>query len=189
MGKTLIIDHVFMICEKTEENYHEMMVHPVMQILLQKGKKNINALIIGGGDGGAARELLRYEELEKVVVAELDGDVISSCREHIPKTGKAFDHEKVKIQLGDGLAYVESTKDKYDVILCDGCDPVGEACNLFAESFYENCYKILTDDGIFLTQGESPMAYKEQFMKTHTHLRNKFGETNSGFVFYHQPLY
>lgn len=55
MGKTLIIDHVFMICEKTEENYHEMMVHPVMQMLLKKGKKNIKALIIGGGDGGAAR--------------------------------------------------------------------------------------------------------------------------------------
>lgn len=83
-----------------------MMVHPVMQILLHKGKNNINALIIGGGDGGAARELLRYSEVNKIVVAELDGDVISSCREHIPKTAHAFDHEKVTIQLGDGLAYV-----------------------------------------------------------------------------------
>lgn len=69
-----------------------MMVHPVMQVLLQKGKKDIKALIIGGGDGGAARELLRYPELNKVIVAELDGDVISSCREHIPKTAHAFDH-------------------------------------------------------------------------------------------------
>ncbi len=125
MGRTLILDNVFMICEKTEENYHEMMVHPAVQMLLAKGKTEMNVLIIGGGDGGAARELLRYEQVKKVVVAELDGDVIDSCREFIPKTAKSFDHPKVKIQLGDGLAYVKDTKDTYDLILCDGCDPVG----------------------------------------------------------------
>lgn len=69
-----------MICEKTEENYHEMMVHPSVQVLLSKGKKELNVLIIGGGDGGAARELLRYEEVKRIKVAELDGDVIESCR-------------------------------------------------------------------------------------------------------------
>lgn len=80
MGRTLLLDNVFMICEKTEENYHEMMVHPSVQIMLQKGKKELDVLIIGGGDGGAARELLRYPQVNKIKVAELDNDVIESCR-------------------------------------------------------------------------------------------------------------
>ena len=142
-----------MICEKTEENYHEMMVHPSVQVLLSKGKKELDVLIIGGGDGGAARELLRYEEVKRIKVAELDGDVIESCREFIPKTAKAYDNPRVEIAVGDGLAYVESTSEKWDLILCDGCDPIGEGCNLFSDSFYKNCYKILSENGIFLTQG------------------------------------
>lgn len=68
---------------------------------------------------------MRYPQLNKVVVAELDGDVIESCRKHIPKTAHAFDNDKVEIKLGDGLAYVKDTSDKWDLILCDGCDPVG----------------------------------------------------------------
>lgn len=95
MGKTLLLDNVFMICEKTEANYHEMMVHPAVQILLEKGKKNMKVLIIGGGDGGAARELLRYPQVDKIKVAELDGEVIESCRRHIPQTASAFDDPKV----------------------------------------------------------------------------------------------
>ena len=86
-----------------------MMVHPSVQILLQKGKKTLDVLIIGGGDGGAARELLRYPQVNKIKVAELDGDVIESCREFIPKTAKSFDDPKVEISVGDGLAYVAST--------------------------------------------------------------------------------
>ena len=68
MGRTLLLDGVFMVCEKTEANYHEMMVHPMIQILLKKGKKSLDVLIIGGGDGGAARELLRYPQVNKVKV-------------------------------------------------------------------------------------------------------------------------
>ena len=72
-----------------------MMVHPSVQLLLLKGKQALDVLIIGGGDGGAARELLRYPQVNKIKVAELDGEVIESCRKFIPKTGAAFDHEKV----------------------------------------------------------------------------------------------
>ena len=189
IGRTLLLDNIFMICEKTEENYHEMMVHPSVQVLLSKGKKELNVLIIGGGDGGAARELLRYEEVKRIKVAELDGDVIESCREFIPKTAKAYDNPRVEIDVGDGLAYVESTEERWDLILCDGCDPIGEGCNLFSDSFYKNCYKILNNHGIFLTQGESSYAYQKQFLATNTHLKEIFGEKNTTLLFYHQPIY
>ena len=86
-----------------------MMVHPSVQLLLLKGKQALDVLIIGGGDGGAARELLRYPQVNKIKVAELDGVVIESCRQFIPKTAKSFDDPKVELAVGDGLAYVANT--------------------------------------------------------------------------------
>lgn len=165
------------------------MVHPSVQLLLLKGKQALDVLIIGGGDGGAARELLRYPQVNKIKVAELDGEVIESCRKYIPKTGQAFDNPKVEIALGDGLAYVATTQDQWDLILCDGCDPIGEGSNLFTTEFYSNCHRILRDDGIFLTQGESPYAYRNQFLNTHSTLKNVFGQKNTSLLFYHQPIY
>lgn len=166
-----------------------MMVHPSVQLLLLKGKQALDVLIIGGGDGGAARELLRYPQVNKIKVAELDGEVIESCRKFIPKTAAAFDHPKVQIALGDGLAYVADTADKWDLILCDGCDPIGEGANLFSNNFYTNCHRILKPDGIFLTQGESPYAYNSQFLSTNKILKEVFGAKNASLLLYHQPIY
>lgn len=95
----------------------------------------------------------------------------------------------MEIDVGDGLAYVKSTEERWDLILCDGCDPIGEGCNLFSDSFYKNCYKILNNHGIFLTQGESSYAYQKQFLATNTHLKEIFGEKNTTLLFYHQPIY
>ena len=81
------------------------------------------------------------------------------------------------------------TSDKWDLILCDGCDPIGEGANLFSNDFYKNCHRILKEDGIFLTQGESPYAYRSQFLNTNKILKDIFGIKNSSMYLYHQPIY
>jgi spermidine synthase len=117
-------------------------------------------LVIGAGDGGAARELCKYPGIETVDVAEIDRRVTEVCREYLPQTACGFDDPRVKPHFMDGLKYVRHTKEKYDLIIVDSTDPSGPGEVLFTKEFYGGCLSALTENGILVNQHESPF-YRE----------------------------
>jgi spermidine synthase len=113
-------------------------------------------LVIGGGDGGTVREVLRHERVDRVVMVEIDEMVVHACREHFPQVSCSLDHPKLSLHIEDGVRYVAETKERFDVIIVDSTDPVGPAQPLFDRAFYENAAGCLADNGILVTQAESP---------------------------------
>jgi spermidine synthase len=121
--------------------------------------------VIGGGDGGTAREVLRHEQVEQCVMVEIDSLVVDACREHIPVTSSVFTHPKLNLLIQDGIEYVANTKEKFDVIIVDSTDPIGPAAPLFNHEFYRNIAGCLSENGIVVSQGESPF-YHQAMQKT-----------------------
>ena len=113
-------------------------------------------LVIGAGDGGVVRELVRYPEVEHIDLVEIDEEVIKVCMDYMPKTSCEMRNEKVQVHLEDGLKFVRSREDEYDLVIVDSTDPFGPGEGLFTKEFYGNCYKALKEDGIMVNQHESP---------------------------------
>ncbi len=171
LGRALLIDDLWMTSEGDEKNYHELLVHPAMTTA-----PNIErVLIIGGGDGGTAREVLRYRQVKHVDMVEIDGMVVDACKEFLPSIGSAWDDPRLNVVIGDGIAWVENEDRKYDVIIVDGSDPVGPAKGLFNTKFYENCAKLLGDDGVFVTQSESDHTFLDVHLDMVQSIREVFG--------------
>ena len=160
-GKILLLDNAIMLTERFEFFYHEAISHPAL--FTHKNPKNV--LIIGGGDGGTLREVLKHKEVENVDLVEIDKKVIESCKKYIKTVSKSFDDPKANVIIMDGIKYVNETDRRYDIILVDSADPKGPAVVLFKKEFFKNCYKILNDDGIIVTQAESPVFYSDYFKK------------------------
>ncbi len=156
-GKILVIDGVLMLTERDEFIYHEMMVH----VPLAVHPRVHRALVIGGGDGGALRELLRYPEIEEIDLVEIDERVVRVSQEFFPQLASSFDSDRVHLHIADGLKYIRKWEDHYDLILVDSTDPIGPGVSLFTREFYGNCFKALKSDGILVNQHESPF-YDEQ---------------------------
>ena len=152
MGKMLLNDGLIMVTERDEFVYHDMIAH--VPLFVHPNPKNV--LVIGGGDGGTAREVLRHNSVEKCTMVEIDKLVVDACIEHIPQTSSALNDERLILLFEDGVEFVKNTKEKYDVILVDSTDPIGPATPLFGEGFYQDVYNCLADDGIVVSQGESP---------------------------------
>src|SRR3989339_1169460 len=151
LGKMLLNDGLVMVTEKDEFVYHDMITHVPM--FTHPHPENV--LIIGGGDGGTAREVLRHKSVKKCVMVEIDKMVVDACKEHIHQTSKDLNHPKLELIIDDGLEYVKNTTLKFDVILIDSTDPIGPAAPLFNSAFYQNVKKCLTSNGIVVSQGES----------------------------------
>ena len=131
-GKMLALDDMVMTTIEDEFHYHEMISHPAM--FTHGNAKNI--LVIGGGDGGSVREILRHEGVEKVTMVEIDGEVIKACKEHLPEIAAAFDNPKLELLVDDGIEFIKNAKpESYDIIIVDGSDPVGPAEGLFSVEF------------------------------------------------------
>lgn len=157
-GKLLTLDGLVMVTEKDEFVYHDMIVHPAMAV-----NPNIkNVLVIGGGDGGTVRELVRYPSVEHVDMVEIDKMVVDVSRDYFPTISCALDNEKVTVLYEDGVEFVKDKENFYDLILIDSTDPIGPGEGLFTTEFYSNCYKALTSDGILVNQNETPV-YDEFF--------------------------
>lgn len=169
-GKTLVLDGAVQITEKDEFIYHEMIVHPVMYIHPYPEK----VLIIGGGDGGTLREVLKHEQVKKVDMVEIDARVVENSKIYFPDVACAFDHPKAQLFIEDGIKYVKETKEKYDVIIVDSSDPVGPAVELFGLDFYKDAYKALNDDGMIVVQSESPVFFADAFLKVQRYLSQVF---------------
>jgi spermidine synthase len=150
-GNILTLDGYIMLSEKDEFIYHEMITHVPMSVNPDIKK----VLVIGGGDGGAVRELTRYNSIEWIDLCEIDRDVVNVCREYLPKTACRLDDERVHIHFEDGLKFVRDCIKEYDLIIVDSTDPFGPGEGLFTKEFYGNCYKALTDKGIMVNQNES----------------------------------
>ncbi len=185
-GKMLTLDDMFMTTENDEFHYHEMISHPAM--FTHGNAKNV--LVIGGGDGGTVREILRHESVEKVTMVEIDGEVIKACKEFLPNIASAFNNPKLELIVGDGIAFAkEAATDLYDIIIIDGSDPVGPAEGLFSVEFYRNCYKSLKQGGILVAQGESPKFNEHAFTELNVTLQHIFGKENAPVSLFYVPTY
>jgi len=160
-GKILLIDEVIMLTEADEFCYHEMIAH-VPLCVHPKAKK---VLVIGGGDGGTVREILKHDSVNEVDVCEIDEKVIEISKRHFPYLANSFDDPKVKIYCEDGNKFIKSLKDEYDLIIVDSSDPIGPAEVLFRREFYEAIFQALKDDGIVVAQAES-FFYHQKIIKS-----------------------
>jgi|TARA_R110000737_G_scaffold161270_2_gene189168 spermidine synthase len=185
-GKMLALDDMVMTTIDDEFHYHEMISHPSM--FTHGNVKNV--LVIGGGDGGTVREILRHDSVEKVTMVEIDGEVIKSCKEFLPEIAAEFDNPKLELIVDDGIAYVKNAKqDFYDLIIVDGSDPVGPAEGLFSTEFYKNCYNALNSTGILVAQGESPKFNEKAFSELNQTLQGIFGKENAPISLFFVPTY
>ncbi|MEX1055731.1 MAG: polyamine aminopropyltransferase [Rhodothermales bacterium] len=185
-GKLLTLDGLVMMTERDEFVYHEMITHPAMNLLASPRR----VLVVGGGDGGTVREVLRYGEVEHVDLVEIDGDVIDVSREFFPSVSSALDDPRLTIHVRDGIEFVRMTDAaSYDLVIIDSTDPVGIAEGLFGEEFYRDCARILNDGGIFVSQSESPFdaTFQSTIANARDLLDRLFGRT---FVYLaHIPTY
>lgn len=156
-GRMLVLDGVFQTSIKDEFMYHESIVH--IPMFLHPNPKRV--LIIGGGDGGSAREAVRHPEVESVAMVDIDGKVIELSKQYFPEISKAMleDNPKLTVTVGDGIAFMRQAENYYDVIIVDCSDPVGPGEGLFTCDFYKDTFKALKDDGIFVQQTESPFMH------------------------------
>jgi spermidine synthase len=134
-----------------------LIVHPAMTVYPDPKR----VLIIGGGDGGTLREVLKHKEVEAAHICEIDGDVIRLCKKHFPKLARSFDDPRVEVFLEDGAQFIRERKNFYNVIIVDSSDPVGPAEVLFREEFYRMMSETLTRDGIVITQSESYLYHRD----------------------------
>ena len=151
-GRFLTLDGYMMLTEKDEFIYHEMITHIPMAV----HPRVRDVLVIGAGDGGVIRELARYPEIEHIDMVEIDELVVEVCKKYLPKTACRLNDPRLTIYYEDGLKFIRSCKDKYDLIIVDSTDPFGPGEGLFTKEFYGNCYNALHDDGIMVNQHESP---------------------------------
>lgn len=178
-GRALALEDAWMTSERDEAHYHEMIVHPA----LTTARTIKRVLVIGGGDGGTVREVLRYPEVEHVTMVELDKLVVDVCKEHMPDFGVPWDDKRLHLLFEDGIAYLDNYKGElYDVILIDGSDPVGPAEGLYASPFYESAKRCLVKDGVLVSQTESPIAMADDFAKIVKTLRTSFKNAQPFFV-------
>ncbi len=184
-GKMLALDEMVMTTIEDEFHYHEMISHPAM--FAHGSAKNI--LVIGGGDGGTVRELLKHN-VEKVTMVEIDDKVVEACKEHLPQIAASFDDPRLELRIEDGIKFVQEAQDaSYDLLIVDGSDPVGPAEGLFSVSFYENCKRLLKDKGILVAQGESPKFNDGAFKELNHTLQDIFGPTNTKVNLFFVPTY
>jgi len=170
-GKLLTLDDMVMTTEGDEFVYHEMLVHPAMMVCAAPRR----VLIVGGGDGGAVREVLRHRQVEQVVLAELDGEVVRVCREHLPTIAGALGDGRVEIRIGDGIDYLRQAPDgSFDVILIDSPDPIGPAAGLFSDAFYAQARRVLDAQGVLAAQSESPFLHGDLIAAVQGRLRQAF---------------
>lgn len=151
LGRFFTLNGFLQITQKDEFIYHDMITHPALAV----NPTIKRVLIIGGGDGGTAREICRYPHIEKIDMVEIDEMVVRLCKKYLPQTALVFDNPRLNLIIGDGLTHVMNSPDNcYDLILVDSTDPIGPGAGLFTIDFYQNCLRILSEDGIMINQQE-----------------------------------
>ena len=175
-GRVLALDGYVQTTARDEFIYHEMMAHVPMFAL--GGARDV--LIIGGGDGGVLREVLKHSSVRRAVVVEIDRQVIDLCRAHLPSLGAgAFSDPRVETVVDDGLAFLRRTPDTFDVILVDAPDPVGPGHVLFGPKFLPACHARLRPGGILVAQSGVSFLQVAQIRRTVSQLRELFPDVSA----------
>lgn len=169
-GRMLTLDGVVMTTELDEFIYHEMLVH----VPLFTHPRAQDLLIIGGGDGGSVREARKHASLKQIQLVEIDEMVLQAAREHLPMLSRDLDDPSVRITLQDGIEFVKGKDPSYDVVLIDSSDPYGPGVGLFEESFYQDLFRLLREDGLLVAQSESALADLNLVKTVHRRLKATF---------------
>jgi spermidine synthase len=183
-GKLLRLDGCFMTSEREEFVYHENLIHPATVSHAEPR----TALIIGGGDGGAAEELLKHPSLDQVTLVELDGKVVEIARKYFGEIHKgAFDSPRLRLLIQDGLKFIAETTEKFDLIVLDLPDPIGPATALYEEAFFRDCKRALAPGGALTLHLGSPVSRPERVSEHYKRLANVFAVVRPYTMFI--PLY
>ena len=171
-GRMLVLDGVFQTSVKDEWTYHEMIAH--VPLMLHPRPERV--LIIGGGDGGVAREVCRHDCVTHVDMCEIDGRVIELSKEYFPTIAKVLldPPEKLHVHVGDGIAFTAKAKDFYDVIIIDCSDPIGPGEGLFTREFYQSALAALRKDGLIVQQSESPIVQQHLVHDVYAAMKDVF---------------
>lgn len=175
LGRILVLDHCFMVTEKDHFVYHEMLVHTPMSVVPDVRR----ILIIGGGDGGAVTEAVKYPHVESITLCEIDPLVVSTCRKYFPEVSAGLDDPRVTIVHEDGAAYVKYFAEELDLILVDSTDPVGPGTALFSPEFYQSVRKRVSERGAAVFQTETPMFMPDTFAMAVQNLMDVFGPSRA----------
>lgn len=151
-GRMLVLDGMVMTTVRDEYVYHEMVAHPAL--FTHPNPEQV--LVVGGGDGGVIREVLKHPKVKKAVLVEIDGKVIEYSKKYLPEIAGQLDNPRVEVIVNDGYMHIHDHKQTYDVIMVDSTEPVGPAVELFTKGFYQGIYEALKEDGIFVAQTDNP---------------------------------
>lgn len=175
LGRVMTLDGVVQTTEKDEFVYHEMLTHvPLLAHPLPK-----RVLIIGGGDGGILREVMKHPCVEQVTMVEIDAAVIEMAKRFFPAhSAGAFDDARLQLVIGDGVAFVNDTQEQFDVVISDSTDPYGPAEALFSADFYTAIRRCLNDGGVFVAQNGVPFYQLDELLDTAKRFKPLFADSH-----------
>lgn len=183
-GRVLTLDGVTQVTTGDEFIYHEMLAH--VPIYAHGAVESV--CVVGGGDGGMLREILKHASVKKAVLVEIDGAVVEFCRKYLPSVSDgAFDDPRTEIVITDGLKFMAETDRRFDLIVVDSTDPIGPGECLFTEAFYADCARCLTSRGIVVNQNGVPFLQGEEVTSTYLRRRPHFADV--GFYLAAVPTY
>jgi spermidine synthase len=174
-GNMLFLDGMVMTSQVDEFVYHEMVAHPALHT--HPDPKQV--LVVGGGDGGVIREVLKHKKVEKAVLVEIDGKVIEYSKKYLPEIAGELDNPRVEVKVDDGFMHIIQAKNQYDVIMVDSTEPVGPAAPLFERGFYQGIFEALKADGIFVAQTDNPWFKADLIRKVNKDVREIFPITRT----------
>ena len=173
LGRVMTLDGVVQTTEADEFVYHEMMAH--VPILAHGRARRV--LIIGGGDGGMLREVCRHQAIEHITMVEIDAAVVDMARQYLPNhSAGAFEDPRLNLVIADGMDFVRTAEQRFDVIISDSTDPIGPGEVLFTENFYAQCKRILTPGGVMATQNGVPFFQLDEVRDTARRMRPHFAD-------------
>jgi spermidine synthase len=180
-GTVLLIDNITQVAERNDAHYHEPMVHPAFC----SHPKPENVLVIGGGDGGILREVLKYSTVKRVDLAELDQEVINFSKKYLGSVHKGcFDDPRIKTHVVDGRKYTEAHPGEYDIIIMDMTDPYGPSRMLYTRDFFKKINKAFRNkNGIFVMHSESPVSRPGAFSSIQKTLNSVFNNVNPLYLY------
>ncbi len=151
-GNMLFLDGMVMTSQKDEFVYHEMVAH--VPLFTHPNPENV--LVVGGGDGGVIREVMKHPKVKKATLVDIDGKVIEYSKQYLPEIAGELDNPRVEVIVGDGFMHIAKSENEYDVIMVDSTEPMGPAVDLFTKGFYAGIHKALKEDGLFVAQSDNP---------------------------------
>ncbi len=185
-GNLMIIDDCIMLTTRDNFLYHEMMSHPVLNT--HPDPKNV--VIIGGGDCGTLQEVLKHKSVEQVWQVDIDEMVTRLSEEYFPELCRANQDSRANLLFEDGIKWMKDRDDRsVDIIIVDSTDPIGPAEGLFQLPFYQNCQRVLRDNGLLIQQSESPLLHFESIIKPMHSTLKQAGFNATQTLLFPQPVY